>query len=264
MQTSLNNSIQPDMRHMSVMAGLLMTILVAFGASAQSFVDYGPAPRFLELEIHGIAGNSRITENYVGCFPMISQMNTSPGTSLGVGVAAVFGLRNWLGLGTEANILRGNYRMDLAVSAEDGSSMSNIFLRNGMTYLEIPLYLQFRFNIARNVRWRVNGGVYYAYGLAGHQSQDIYNAQVNQLGQLVSTSISIKPSYFCNGSTFINAFRRSDIGIHLATSLLFGRVSIGGRLGIGLKNIAYIPGGRGIVTPNIHNINYTLTVGYRL
>lgn len=248
----------------SIIVGLVMTVLTAFGSAAQSFVDYGPAPRFLDLEIHGIVGNSRITENYVGCFPMISQMNTSPGTAFGGGVAAVFGIKNWLGLGTEANLLRSNYRTDLAVSAEDGSSMSNIFLRNAMTYLEIPIYLQFRFNIARNVRWRVNAGLYYAYGLDGHQNQDIYNAPVNQLGQLVSTSISIKPSYFCNGSTFINAFRRSDIGIYLATSLLFGRVSVGGRLGVGLKNVAYIPGDRGIVTPNIHNVNYTLTVGYIL
>ena len=152
----------------------------------------------------------------------------------------------------------------MAVSADDGSSMSNIFIRNTATYIEIPVYLQFRFNIARNVRWRVNAGLFYAYGIAGNQRQDIYNAQVNQLGQLVSTVMKTKCDYFGDVASFINAFHRSDIGLHLATSLLFGRFSVGGRLNFGFKNIAYIPGGRGIITPNIHNFNYALTLGCRL
>lgn len=252
------------MKYNKIIMGFLALLLSALSASAQSFVDYGPAPRFLDLEVKAIAGRAMITENYLGCFPQISQMNTSPGSSLGIGAAAVFGIRNWLGLGTEINLMRNHYRIDMAVTADDGSSMSNIFLRNSATYIEIPLYLQFRFNIASNVRWRVDAGFYWAYGTGGSQRQDIYSAQVNQLGQLVSTVITTKPGYFSDDDTFINSHRRSDIGLHLATSIQFGRFSVGGCMGLGFKNIAYIPGGRGIITPNIHNFNYALTLGYRL
>lgn len=243
---------------------LIVLISTVFAGKAEGFIDYGPAPRFLDLEVHGIVGSSMITENYLGCFPEINQMNTSPGTSVGIGAAAVFGIRNWLGLGTEINFQRNHYRIDMAVSANDGSSISNIFLRNSASYIQIPLYMQFRFNVARNVRWRVDAGIYYAYGMSGSQRQDIYNAQVNSLGQLVSTVLSTKPGYFGDGSTFIHAFRRSDIGLHIATSIRFHRFSVGGRINVGFKNIAYIPDGRGIVTPNIHNLSYAFTVGYQL
>lgn len=252
---------------MSIKSIIVTCALIAASAcpaAARGFVDYGPAPKFLDLEVHAIAGSSMITENYVGCFPEISQMNTSPGSQLGIGAAAVFGVRDWLGFGTEVNILRNHYRIDMAVTAEDVSSISNIFLRNSSTYLQIPVYMQFRFNIAPNVRWRVDAGLFYAYGTGGKQKQDIYNAQVNSLGQLVSTVLSTKHDYFGNGSTFINSFRRSDIGLHLATSIRFHRLSVGGRLNVGFKNIAYIPDGRGIVTPNIHNLSYSFTLGYQL
>lgn len=251
-----------NLRH--ILSFLSATLLTCISSHAQRFVDYGPATNFIDIEVHALAGNSMITENYMGCFPTISQMNTSPGASLGIGASAVFGLRNWLGVGTELNLTRNHYRVDVAVASADATSMSNVFLRNAMTYVDIPVYMQFRFNVAPRVRWRVNAGLYYAYGMGGSQQQDMYNAQVNQLGQLVSTAISAKPGYFGNSSTFIHAIRRSDIGVHLATNIEFGRVAIGGRIGLGLKNVAYIPDGRGIVTPNIHNINYAVTLGYRL
>lgn len=238
--------------------------LVSLSVSARSFIDYGPAPSFLDLEVRGAFGGAMVTENYMGCFPEISQMNTAPGASWSLGIAGVFGIRDWLGLGTQFDLRRNHYRTDLAVSAGDGSSVSNIFLRNSAAYVRIPVYMQFRFNVAANVRWRVDAGLYYAYGISGSQRQDIYNAQVNPLGQLVSTVITSKPGYFGDGSTFIHSFRRSDVGLHLATSLLFGRVAVGGELNLGFKNIAYIPGGRGIVTPNVHNFAYALTLGYRL
>lgn len=252
------------MTHRHVLATLLALLAVALPSRAQSFVDYGPAPEFLDIEVRAHIGNSMITENYLGCFPSISQMNTSPGSSLGIGASAVFGLRDWIGIGTAINLLHNRYRIDMAVSADEVSSISNIFLRNSATYFEFPVFMQFRFNVARNVRWRVEPGLYYAYGIGGSQRQDIYNAQVNSLGQLVSTVLSAKPGYFSDTSSFINSFRRSDIGLHLATSLQLRRVSVGFQLNVGFKNIAYIPGGRGIVTPNIHNLWYALTVGYTL
>lgn len=243
----------------------IISIIAALSqAHAQHFVDYGPAKRFIDLEAHAIVAGSMITENYLSCFPEISQMNTSPGTAIGAGVSAVFGLRDWIGLGTEIDFIHNRYRVDMAVTSEDVSSVSNIFLRNSANYINIPIYIQFRFNVSPKVRWCVDGGIYYAYGLSGSQRQDIYNAQVNSLGQLVSSVDSHKYDYFGDPSTFIHSYRRSDLGLHIATSLQFRKFSIGGRLNVGFKNIAYIPGNRGIVIPNVHNLSYSLVIGYRL
>ncbi|MCM1027998.1 MAG: PorT family protein [Pseudoflavonifractor sp.] len=246
------------------LASFFILVSTAIPASAKNFIDYGPAPSFLDLDIHALFGGAMITENYLGSFPEITQMNTSPGSTWGAGAKAVFGIRDWVGLGTGIDLVFNHYRVDMAVAASDVSSVSNIFLRNSSTYIRIPVFLQVRFNVSSNVRWVIDGGMYYAYGIGGSQSQDIYNAQVNSLGQLVSTVISAKNDYFSDDKTFIHSNRRSDIGLHLASGLRFSRLSIGAGLDFGLKNIAYIPHGRGIVTPNIHNFCYYLSVGYAL
>lgn len=248
----------------SLILSLLAAAFIVVPVNAGDFIDYGPARNFLDLEFHGFVGGTMVTENYLSCFPELSQMNTAPGASTGIGATAVFGFRDWLGLGTSVDFAFNNFRTDMAAASADLSSVSNIFLRSSATYLRFPVFIRFAFNIASNVRWRVDGGLYYAYGIGGSQRQDIYNAQVNQLGQLISASISDRYDYFDNRNTFIHSNHRSDIGIHVATSLLFNHFSIGANLDLGLKNIAFIYDNRGLVTPNVHNFTYSVSVGYTL
>ncbi len=234
-------------------------------SSAREFIDFGPAPDFIDVEARVMGGGSVITENYMGCFPEITEMNTSAGLTAGAGLSAVFGIRDWLGIGTELNLLSQRYRADMAVSNEEATSVSNIFLRNNTLVANIPVYLQFRFNIVDGVRWTVDAGLFYSYGLHGRQNQSIYSSQVNSLGQLVNNHITDKVHYYNSVSTFINSYRRADIGIHLGTSLRFSkRLSVGARLDFGLKNVAHIVGNSGIICPNIHNFGYSFSIGYRL
>lgn len=230
--------------------------------SKKKFVDHGPAPRFIEPQIHIWYGGSLVTENYMSCFNEISQMNSNPGSNIGVGGVAVFGISDFVGLGTELNISLSKYRTDFAVSNNTVTSVSNIFLRNRAWYINIPVYVQFRFNIDSKVRWNLDAGMYYSYGFSGSQSQSIYSAQINDLSQLVSVKINSKPNYFNNSDTFINSYRRGDIGLHLATALTFsGKFSVGARMNLGFKNISYIMNNAWIVNPNIHNFNFAVVVG---
>lgn len=253
------------MSHFHKLILLFVSLSISFGAGAREFVDFGPAPEFLEVSVHALGGSSMITENYMGCFSEITEMNTSGGLTVGGGITAVFGIKDWLGIGTELNLLSQRYRADMAVSNDDATSISNIFLKNSTTVANIPIYMQFRFNVASGVRWTVDAGLYYSYGLHGRQKQSIYSSQVNSMGQLVNNRLTSKVHYYNSQSTFINTYHRSDIGFHLATGLQFSRkISVGARIDIGLKNVAHIKGNAGIVCPNIHNIGYSFTIGYRL
>lgn len=228
----------------------------------KKFVDHGDAPRFIEPQIHVWYGGSMVTENYVSCFSEISQMNSNPGSNIGLGGVVVFGISDFIGLGTELNVSLSKYRTDFAVSNNTVTSVSNIFLRNRAWYINFPVYVQFRFNVDSRVRWNIDAGMYYSYGFSGSQSQSIYGAQINDLGQLVSVKINSKPRYFNNSETFINSYRRGDIGLHLATALTFsGKYSVGARLNLGFKNISYIMNNAWIVNPNIHNFNFAFVVG---
>lgn len=230
-------------------------------AKADGFISFAPAKQFVELDVHILAGGTGITQNYQKSFPQIRELNSSMGAAYGVGAGAVFGFSSFLGLGTQLNLTTCHNKLDMAVSNDDATSVSNIFISNRYLYANIPVYLSFRFNLLGALRWNVDAGFYYAYGLTGKQKQTIYNSTVNDLGQLVPRVVETKPDYFHSEATFINAFYRSDIGLHLATGLQFGsHITLGCQFQIGFKNVAYTSG---LVNPNIHNTNIMASLGYK-
>ena len=110
---------------------LAMTVLAVMSvvvedASAR-FVDYSAPSKFIEVDVHALGGGSSVTQNYRGCFPQIQNLNVNMGYSLGVGARAVFGFRNYLGFGTELDLLLNNYNIDMAVLGSDNMSMSAVF-----------------------------------------------------------------------------------------------------------------------------------------
>lgn len=248
-----------------ILCVLVVAAMAVCGVRAERlsapFVDYSAPKDFIEVEVHALGGGSSITQNYRGCFPQIQNLNVNMGYSLGLGARAVFGLRNYLGLGTELNLLLNNYNMDMAVLGSDHMSMSAVFVDNRFYYLNIPIFMSFRFNVAKSVRWNVDAGMYYAYGIGGTQKQRIYRAGINEMEELVPQVVNVKTGYFHSAETFINSFNRGDIGVHLGTSLNFGpHLSVGCKFQIGLKNSARK---NGIVNPNIHNYNLHGVIGYR-
>jgi|GEM_PF-432027 hypothetical protein len=231
-------------------------------AAALDFFQRGPAPQFIETEVHALAGCATVINNYKSCFPQIENLRTNMSHALGIGARGVFGIRNYLGLGTELNVMNYAYTMDMAVVNENTHSMSAVYLDNNFWYINIPVFVSLRFNIAHSVRWSVDAGAYYAFGFAGNQHQVIYRGAVNALDELVLEKVDLKTDYFHSGTTFQNVFLRGDIGAYIGSSLNFGpHFSVGFRSQIGIKNTASSP--NGIEHPQIRNVSFTGTLGYR-
>lgn len=232
-----------------------------YGAVERPFLDRSAPRRFLELEAHVLGGANYITQNYQSLFSEIADLNVNIGTTYGVGVGAQFAILDFIAIGTELNLLVNNYSVDMVATGEGMSSVSSIFLNNSYTTVNIPVYSSVRFNLARGVKWNVDLGLYYTYGLGGSQKQSIYDSRVNSLGQLVMTDEQNKVDYYDDYRCFINTTCRPDLGLHLATGLTFGRhFTIELRSQIGLKNEAKTEGFR---RPKVHNINLLCVAGYR-
>ena len=230
-------------------------------ATSHNFVDFGPAEKFIEPEIHLLAGSSSVTQNYRSCFPEIKDLNINMGFSGGIGGSAVFGLSNFLGLGTSLDVMVNNYNIDMAVVGPNNLSVSSLFITNRVYYLNVPVFVSFRFNPMRSMRWILNAGFYYGFGFAGYQHRHTYRAELNDLNQLVPQSEKVETDYFHSPSTFLSRFHRGDIGLHLATDLHFGpHLTVGARFQIGMKNTAEQIGVR---NPNIHNYSVHAMLGYR-
>lgn len=238
----------------------LFIALLCLPASAADFVTSGPARRFLETDVHLLAGGSYVTNNYASSFPEIADVNSSMRGAWGLGLGARFGLTGFISLGTELNLTFNSGRMDLAVSSPGTSTASTVFLNNKYRYLDIPVFMRFNFTLAHSVIWTVDGGFYWAYGVGGSQKSTIINSSINGLGQLTTTTEKAKCGYFANSQAFINSFRRNDLGLHLATGLTFSsKIAVGIRMHYGFKNAADT---HGLVRPSCHNLNVFGTLGY--
>ena len=247
-----------------ITSAILVVSAIVFGslvAHSGDFVDFSPAKEFIELDAYAIAGTSNVIQNYSSEFPQIQNLSVNMGASLGLGARAVFGFREYLGLGTSLNLMVNNYSVDMAVLGSDNRSMSSVYIDNQFYSLNIPVFMSFRFNIDKSVRWVVDGGFYYAYGFAGTQKQHIYRAEMNAMNELVPQLVSIKTDYFHSHETFINSFNRGDIGLHIATQMNFGsHFIVGIQYQLGLKNSSQT---YGISNPSVHNQYLHAKVGYR-
>ncbi len=216
---------------------------------------------FLEIDIHGMVGGSYVTENYMDCFSEISDLNSNMGLAVGIGVGAKFNVTRSFGLGTGLNYVRNRGTLDMAVTGQGAASISNVFQRNSYYTFDFPIYFSFSPYIAKGVRWNFDIGMYYSYGVRGHQRNTIYDAKTNDLGQLMTSRTVIKTDYYKDGA-FINSFRRGDIGLHIAAGMtFFGHLNLGVRSHIGFKNVAETTG---IKRPNSHNISFMAMAGWIL
>lgn len=238
----------------------IVIILAAVAALTVGAQEPG-GQRFINLDVHALAGGSYTTNNYMDCFSEISDMNSSMGPSFGLGVGAALRLGSHWSLGTEANFSRNSRRMDLAVAGAGKPSVSNVFQRNSYWEIDVPLYMRWRMAMGDNIDWSVDLGMYYAYGTGGTQRNTIYDAKTNDLGQLITTRTNLESGYYNDAGALVNSYRRGDIGFHIATALTFARhFTVGVRTHLGLKNVAY---SRGIVDPSCHNITIHGVMGWR-
>ncbi len=242
----------------------LLTVTAALAEEPgheRPFVDFSRADNFLELRAYALGGGSTVTQNYISCFPQITELNVSMGTAAGLGAGAQFVFTDFLSLGTELNFLVNDYSVDLAIMGANMSSVSSVFLKNRFYALDIPVFMSARFNVSNGVRWNVDGGMFYSYGLGGHQKQHIYDSRINDLGQLVMQVDRTETDFYNDAAAFIHSSKRGDIGLHLATGLTFGRhLFIGLRTQIGFKNVAKTDG---ITVPSVHNFNVLVQAGYK-
>lgn len=240
---------------------VLMILVNCFTASADddATVDAVQSKNFLNIEVHALIGGSYMTDNYPSCYPEISDLNTTLGPAAGIGVGAQFNLTRTIGLGTELNFTRNSFKMDMAVVGPQ--SVSNVFQRNTYYKLDIPVYIRLNFDLACDVVWNVDGGLYYIYGLEGKQRSNIYDTRSNDLGQLMLSMTPIRADFYNDTDAFINSYDRGDIGLHLASGLTFREhFCIGIQAHIGFSNVAH---STGLVKPDMHTMDFRATVGWR-
>ncbi len=156
-----------------------------------------------------------------------------PGVRLGVGMEYQFNemvaLQPSLFFSQKGAKYSGDYKGNIADADAD--------VKINQLYLELPINVQFRFNIADNTNLVVNAGPYLACGIAGKSKMDMGNVEYKE-------------------DTFgDDALKRFDAGLGVGVALEFGKIIAGLEGQFGLVDVQKVG--------NPKNMNFSIVVGYK-
>ncbi|MBD5316384.1 MAG: hypothetical protein HDS11_01760 [Bacteroides sp.] len=244
-----------------ILASTFIGAALSAAAGGAPFINHSKPASLLDFEVHALIGGSAITQNYQKSFPQISELATSMGVSGGIGAEATANFSDFLALGMEINFLANNFKMNTAVADDDATSITNVFVKNRFYTFNFPVFMRFNFNLGNSVRWNLDAGGFYSYGITGTSSTTLYSALVNPVGQLITSVTSEDYKYYNSDNTFIASSWRGDFGFHFGTGLTVRRcVRLGVSSQIGLKNVAHAY--NAVKTPRVHNYNVMCSLGW--
>ncbi len=247
------------MKRILAISIFLAVIATVARAGEKPFFDTSRTDDFIEVELHALGGATSVGQNYADCIEGLNEMYVSPGVGLGAGASVRFVIRDFLALGTQFDFRINNnrYEMTLVTPSERTSSL---YLRNHFYDINIPLFMSFRFNIADNVKWYVDGGIFFSLGFGGYQKADIYNTYVNSLGQMITAHVSEEHEYFGDEFPIIHNVADFDVGLHLASGFVFSKhYTVGVSLQLGLRDLAK---NTAVFTPAMRNRSCLFKLGY--
>lgn len=228
--------------------------------STEPFIDTARSDHFIELGVHIGDGASTIRQNYSAQIPNVTDLILTPGNRFDVGFTAVLPLRNFFGIGTGIDFNVNNYYWSMTTLDRTSGSMGVINARSRYYTIELPAYLQFRFNLGSSVQWRNELGIYLDLGAGGHQVLKSLSSYTNELGQSQVTETSYRQKYYTMDDAAINGFNDLDWGMRLATSVVVRRHwSVGCVFNVGTRDVAR---NTGVFDVRVHNMNVTFKLGY--
>lgn len=213
-----------------------------------------------ELTVHFGVGTSTITQNYSEQIKNCSELFLTPGCRTTFGATAGMPIRDWLSINTGVDIAINNFNYSMTIVDVSNGTLNSIYNRSHYTTLEIPFYVQLRFNLGTNIRWINDLGGYISNGIGGSSKYHAYVSSTNDLGQSQVTETQFSHKYFNANSPLIARTVRTDYGIHIATGMLYKRhISLKCVLRAGFPNIAK---NLDVLDISTHNISATFLIGY--
>ena len=250
------------MKKTLITAACLTAALISAARSERGpFLDTSRADHFIELGVHIGDGASTIRQNYVSAVPDVSDFVLTPGNRLTFGATAAIPLRNFLAIGTGIDLAINNYYWSMTVLSRQQGTLSSLYNRNHFYTVEIPVYMQWRFNVGTHVSWRCEAGAYISFGAGGHSRFNEVRSSTNSLGQSQVTENKYKNNYFNEDDPVITTFDKTDMGLHLGTGILVhDRLTVSAAMHVGLTDLAK---NMGVLEIHARTLNVTFAVGYQ-
>lgn len=248
-----------------LLAAVLALVVVTGAAQDRPVFDTSrPDGPGISAGVHYTIGATSVMENYASAIGGVTAMDVAPGVGTGVGATVEFEIRNYLALGTQFDLMLGNHRYSMVMLNPEIDRQTTLMIRNHYYWIDIPLYISLRLNLAQRTRLNVDLGTYFGIGLGGHQEASIYNAYNNGIGQMVVGETKDRWPYYGSGDdggmALLNKVSRVDIGFHLGCGLVVREhYTVGAVLHLGCRNLA-IP--TATFMPKYRTVQTLFKIGY--
>lgn len=246
---------------------ILMAAAAACACSAAAndpcavpFFDTARPDRIIEIGIHAGDGVSTIRQNYASNINTLTDFVLTPGNRFIAGASAVMPVRNFFAVGTGLDFAVNNFYWTMTMLDRGDGVLTSLYSRNHYCSVEVPVFMQWRFNLGANVSWRTDIGFYLSFGAGGHSRYKVATSSTNSLGQSQVTESSYRDKYYNDPSPVINTINPTDWGLHLGTGLVLWRhFDIRGVMHVGARDIAK---NMGVLHVKVHTLNVAVTAGY--
>lgn len=185
------------------------------------FYDSRRPARLLEFDAHAAIGMMSLVQNFSSSVPNLSDFLLSPGSMIDLGLTVRFNLRNSFGLATGLEFGINNMRYAMGLVGRGTGQITSIYARHHFYDITMPVYVSWRFNMGRVMKWSVDAGVYLSRGFGGSSKYSGYISGVNSLGQPVVTHEHYSQRYFDAKMPMMAKIRSRDWGPRIATGLVY-------------------------------------------
>ncbi|MEE1208030.1 MAG: outer membrane beta-barrel protein [Muribaculaceae bacterium] len=253
--------IRNTLKHALMAAVAVMAAIAPAAAqSAAPFFDTSRTDKFIYVGVHVGEGISTIRQNYSQCVPSVSDFILTPGNRFDVGLTATIPVRNFFAIGTGFDFTVNNYYWTMTMLDREQGTLSSLYNRNRYYNVELPAYLQFRFNLGSKVMWRNDVGVYVSFGTGGHSDTRVATSSTNSLGQSQVTETMLEHKYYKDEAPVINGFESFDFGFRLATGIVaYKHYTVDAVFNVGATELAR---NMGVLDVKAKTLNLTFKVGY--
>ncbi|MGM9864917.1 MAG: outer membrane beta-barrel protein [Muribaculaceae bacterium] len=240
--------------------------MMAMTAAAQTpkdvpFFDSGRPDHFIEIDIHAGDGVSTVRQNYGSAIPSVSDFVLTPANRVVMGARAILPIRNYFAVGTAIDFTINNYYWSMTLLERSQGTLSTLYSRNHYNTIDVPLYLQWSFNLGDKVKWRTKTGMYISFGVGGHTKINETTSSTNSLGQSQVAENSYRDKYYDDEDPVVNTFAKTDMGVVIGTGILVNRHwAIDLDMHTGFTQLAR---NFGVLDISGRTLNVTFTVGYQ-
>lgn len=152
---------------------------------ADDFVDYDAPRKMVSVGVRLGVNTSSVGINFDDIYGDMKHFNNDWHAGFDAGAVVNLNIRNYFTLQPGFFFQNKSYNSTLITANFDEGKLKNSFHHSRYYYFQIPILASFRFNISHGLKWLVDVGPYFAFGLGGDTKVETYSTEIKEDGSSV-------------------------------------------------------------------------------